>query len=78
MEQCKYPNCKIKAHGTFALVDLCEDHHALIWDETHRFWKRALAMRLQASEQSIRKEYYKIAPLIPWSKWQKEAYHGHH
>jgi len=66
---CKYPNCRKAACKTYAMVDLCEAHHEKIETETHRFYERGMRNGLQADEITSRRYYYRIAPLIKWSKY---------
>lgn len=73
--KCQYKGCKEDHTTHFALVELCDRHEGLIRKETRRFYDRTTMHGYQASEQSMRKHYMRIAHLIPWSKVRKGRLH---
>jgi hypothetical protein len=63
--KCKYPECNNNAAKTWALVDLCGEHHDIIKVETDRYYS---GKTLSVKRYEQRPHYYEIARLIPWSR----------
>lgn len=61
MCQCHYPSCKANGTKTWALVDLCEEHHEAIERETRHYYAKRLGYQ-------GRLHYMGIMQLIPWSR----------
>lgn len=62
---CRYPNCKEKSAGTFALVPLCEDHLIDVNVETTKYYGAK-------NNRNMRVIYQQIEHLIPWSQFNLE------
>ncbi|MDT0163842.1 hypothetical protein [Bacillus sp. AG4(2022)] len=61
--KCRYPGCHAKAEQTWALVNLCEEHHRMIKKETTAFYKP-----MSSTLYDYRYHYLRISHLIPWSR----------
>jgi hypothetical protein len=62
MAKCQFPGCKKKATKTWAMVNLCKEHHEDIVEETRKFYNST------GFAYDDRVSYHKIKDLTPWGE----------
>jgi hypothetical protein len=66
VEKCQFPGCRKKARKTWALVNLCCEHHEAINQETLQYYgQKAGAFHISYDERNY---YMSIVHLIPWRR----------
>jgi hypothetical protein len=66
MTKCQFPGCRKNANKSWALVDLCKEHHDEIKEETLQYYGQKQGTFHLSYDG--RQYFSQIAHLIPWKK----------